>query len=83
MAVVGGITRVTSDPTSTIATGIAAITIAAAATVITTGQEDATPKREGRTTTSLLSLPLVMTRYRMGLHSSLMGGGAMPRPISP
>ena len=45
--------------------------------------EDATPKREGRTAASLLSPPLISTYYRLGLHSSHIGGGAMLNPIKP
>jgi len=73
--------RVTSDPTSAITIGIAAIT--AAAVMLTTGREDATPSKEGRATTSLLPPSLVVTCYRLGLHSSRMGGGETPSPASP
>ena len=83
VAIGGGIARVTSDPTSVVATGIAAITVAAIDAVLATGQEDAAPRREGRTTASLLSPPLVVTCCRLGLHSSRTGGGAMPSPVSP
>ena len=73
--------RVTSDLTSAVTTGIAAITAAAA--VLTTYWEDATPDREGRATTSLLPPLLVETRYRLGLHSSRVEGGEIPSPTSP
>ena len=75
--------RVTSDPTSAITTGITVIIVAAAATVLTTGQEDATPSREGRTTANLLPQPLIATHYRLGLYSSRTGGGEIPSPASP
>ena len=68
--------RVTSDPTS-------AITITAAATVLATGREDATPSKEGYATASLLPPPLIVTSYRLGLHSSRMGDGETPSPASP
>jgi len=63
--------------------GIAAITDIATAAVLVTGQEGATPRREGHTAASLLSLPLVALRSRLGLHSSRTGGGAMLNPINP
>ena len=79
----GGTTRVTFDPTFTVTTGIVAITATAAAVVLTTGQEDATPTKEGRATANLLPPPLVKTRCKLGLHSSRMGGGEIPSPTSP
>jgi hypothetical protein len=63
--------------------GIAAITAAVAAAILATGWEDATPRREGHTTANRISSPLVVTLYRLGLHSSYMGGRAMPSPASP
>ena len=75
--------RVTSDPTSVVTTGINAITAATTAAVLTTDQEDATPSKEGRTAASLLPLPLITTRYRLGLYSSHTGGGEIPSPASP
>ena len=68
-AIGGGIARVTSDPTFAIITGIAAI-IVAAATILTTGREGATPRGEGRAIASLLPPSLVTARSRLGLHSS-------------
>ena len=73
----GGITRVTSDPAATVATGIAAITSAAATAGPATGREGTAPRGEGRTTASVLSPLLVVTHCRLGLHSSYIGGGAM------
>ena len=73
--------RVTSDPAFAVI-GITSITSATAA-VLVTGQEDATPRREGHTTASLLSPPLIVTHCRLGLHSSHIGGRAMPSPTSP
>jgi len=74
--------RVTSDLATAGATGIAAITSTTAAARPTTGWEGTAPRGEGRTTSSLLSPPLVVTCCRLGLHSSCMGGRAMLNPIS-
>ena len=63
--------------------GIAAITAAAAAAVLTIGQEDATPSKKGRVATSLLPPLLIVTRCKLGLHSSRIGGGETPSPTSP
>ena len=73
----GGTARVTSDPASTVTTGIATIT---AVDVLTTGQEDATPIKEGHAATSLLPPSLIATHHRLGLHSSRTGGGEIPSP---
>ena len=59
------------------------ITAAATTTVLMTGQENATPIKEGRIAANLLPPPLVETRCRLGLHSSRMGGGEIPSPTSP
>ena len=75
--------RVTSDLTSAVTTGIAAITTIATAAMLTTGQEDATPIKEGHTATSLLPPSLITTHSRLGLHSSRMGGEETPSPASP
>ena len=60
--------------------GIATITTAA---MLATGREDATPSKEGHAATSLLPPPLVVTRCRLGLHSSRTGGQEIPSPASP
>jgi len=74
--------RVTSDPASALATGITANTIVATAAVLVTDQEGAAPRGEGHTATTLLFPPLIVTRCKLGLHSSHMGGGAMLSPVS-
>ena len=74
-----GIARVTSDLAFAITMGIAAITAIA---MLTTGREGTTPIKEGHTTTSQLPTLLVATRRRLGLHSSHMGGGDIPSPVS-
>ena len=74
--------RVTYNPASTIGAGIAAITSAASAAILATSREGTTPRGEGRTAATLLSPPLVVTCYKVGLHSSCMGGGAMLNPVS-
>jgi len=66
------------DLTSVITIGIAAITAA----VLTTSREDATPSREGHAAANLLPPSLIVTHYRLGLHSSRMGGGEIPNPVS-
>ena len=75
--------RVTSDPTSTVTTRIAAITATTVATMLATGQKDVTPSKEGHAAASLLPLPLIATHYRLGLHSSRTGGVETPSPTSP
>ena len=74
--------RVTSNPTSAITMGIATITAADVA-MLTTGQEDATPSKEGRNAANLLPPPLIVTHCRLGLHSSRTGGREIPSPVSP
>ena len=66
--------RVTSDPASIVGAGITAITSAAATAILATGRE--------ATTATLLSPTLVAMGYKVGLHSSRMGGGAMLNRIS-
>ena len=75
--------RVTSDPTSVITMGITTITTATSTAMLATDQEDATPSKEGHAAASLLPLPLITTRYRLGPHSSRTGGGETPSPASP
>ena len=82
-AIGGGITRVTSDPTSAVTMEITTITAAAAATVLATGQEDTTPSNEGHIAASLLPPPFAATRCRLGIHSSHMGGGRLPVSLAP
>ena len=59
--------RVTSDPTSTVTTRIAAITATATIIVLITGREDGTPGKEGRAAASLLHPSLIATSCRLGL----------------
>ena len=82
IASAGGIMRVTSNLASNVGTGIIAITSAAAAAILATGREGTTPRGEGRTTTTLLSPPLITTRCKVGLHPSYKGDGAMLNPDS-
>ena len=76
----GGTARITSYLASAITMGIATITATA---MLTTGQEGATPIKEGHAATNLLSPSFVTTRYRLGLHSSRTGGEEIPSPTSP
>jgi hypothetical protein len=78
----GGIARVTSDPASIVTIVIAAIIVIVTVAVPTTNLGGTTPEREGRTTASLLSPLLVTIHYKLGLHSSRTGGGAMLNPVS-
>ena len=55
--------------------GITTITTAAATAILMTSQEETTLIKEGHTIANLLPSPLVMTRCRLGLHSSRTGGG--------
>ena len=71
----GGAARVTSNTTSAVGTEITA-NAAVAVTVAAT-----TPRREGLAATTLFPPPLAATRYRVGLHASCMGVGAMLNPI--
>ena len=72
-----GITRVTSDPASTVAIGITANTITAAAGILPTDREGTALGQEGHTAATLLSPPLIAMRCKVGLHSSCTGGEAM------
>ena len=74
--------RDTSDAGSAITTGIAANTITAAAAVLATDLGSTTPEREGLAATTLLSPPLAMARYKVGLQSSRIGVGEMLSPIN-
>ena len=74
---------VTSDLAFAVGMGIAAITTTVAAAEHVIGQEGATPRGEGHTTASLRSLPLIVTRCRLGLHSSHMGDGVMLNLVNP
>ncbi|XP_066316669.1 nucleoporin NSP1-like [Miscanthus floridulus] len=83
----GGATRVTSDATPAISTGIAANTDTATAALSTADPGSTTLKREGFAAATLLPPSLAATRYRVGLQISCTGVGAtrnpsIPRPLT-
>ena len=77
----GGATRVTSDATSAVGTGIAANIDAAVAAVSTADLRGTTPGREGFAATTLFPPPLIAMRCRVSLQTSRMGVGAMLNPV--
>jgi len=72
----GRAVRVTSDATSAVGIGIAANADDAAITIAAT-----TPGREGLAAATLFPSLLAATCYRVGLHASCTGVGAMLNPI--
>ena len=83
----GGATRVTSDTTPAIGTGIAANTDTVAAALSAAAPRGTSPEREGFAAAALLPPSLAATRCRVGLQVSCTGVGAMlntgiPRPLT-
>ena len=79
----GAATRVTSDATSAIGTGIATNNIATDVTLSAAAPGVTTPGREGFAAATLLPPSLATTRSRVGLQTSCTGVGVMLNPGIP